>query len=160
MSAFEIFFAIVFAWTVAYCFYRIIMGIVDGVELNWVSVDTATVKRPLSLNDLVREYDKLQGTPSGHRHAKQAEKLAAMIHANPDLFYAAMLSPDISEESKSDLILWSTDHFGSCALRDNQHWNKRFFPWLWENRDNVGSSVKMRLEWLRLVHGYGEQVET
>lgn len=153
MSIFSAFFATVIIWTVAYCLYLIIKNIADDTE--WEQTTSVAHQNPI-----LREYELLSKQPSGSRHARQARKLHSAIWKNIDNLFDILLDDNVSVDIKMSLLMWSTDHYGSCALRDNPTWASVVFPRLWQERNIIGGSIKRYIEWLREVHGYGEQVAT
>lgn len=108
---------------------------------------------PVTADAILKQYRKLQTTPSGDRHAREYKILQQMVRQNQDQLYELIFSGKVVEIRDLHKLILFGGHGGSVEKKYNRHW----IPFLRRIRERLAElppELNSHFDWLGEVHHY------
>lgn len=107
-------------------------------------------------DDILKQFNRLNNTPSGEQHAKQYSILKDMVRHNQGALYDLVFSGKVeSDKDLSRLILFGGDG-GSTAKDVNDAWIP-FVKRVWDRRYELSDYIRLGvLDWYAAQWGISE----
>lgn len=102
---------------------------------------------------ILKQYRKLQRTPSGDSHAREYRILQQMVRQNQDQLYELIFSGKVEKTRELHELILLGGHGGSAEKKDNLHWIP-FLKRIRERLTDLPPELGGHFDWLGEVHHY------
>ena len=101
---------------------------------------------------ILKKYNRLKRTRSGHIHAERYRELKTLLRQNIDAVYDILFDPSISDETKYG-VYTHCGHGGSVTKEYN-YFKSILNAQIRPRKDELPEPIQHELDWLLKVHGY------
>lgn len=116
-----------------------------GIQMGGTAQETVETVENTILKTIERDVKNKHHVP---------RKLNYLCLKNPEAVASLVFRDELDKDTKYRLLfLYSTDHTGSCWLRDNPNWARMMRDLIIPRTDELSGHLQLTIKWYQDVHG-------